>query len=168
MDNINIDIKNYDHLDSSLDCTMVHDEKLVLDEKLVVSSIVTISNNSWKTKIKFNLKDKIEITKEDLLLIPETIFLFYKRECEWSAFDLKNGIEKRNEHATYMHFIKRKTNVVLIYDELYVECTDLVATQIDRVPIDPPTDVIEFENRIEFDSPVYGKHAVIHAHDTKR
>ena len=47
--------------------------------------------------------------------------------------------------------------MILIYDDLYAESTDLKAKRIDNVPIDPPTESIDYEDRIEFDSPVFGK-----------
>jgi hypothetical protein len=68
----------------------------------------------------------------------------------------KNSIE-RNEDALQLPFLERKNNVVLIYDDPYVECIDLKANRIDNVPVDPPTESIEFDDRIEFDSPIFGK-----------
>ena len=76
---------------------------------------------------------------------------------EWSAFDLTNKCVVRNESATQLPFIERRNNVILIYDDLYAESTDLKAGRIDNVPIDPPTESVDYDDRIEFDSPVFGK-----------
>ena len=45
----------------------------------------------------------------------------------------------------------------MIYDDLYAESVNLKAERIDNVPIDPPTESVDYEDRIEFDSPVFGK-----------
>ena len=40
---------------------------------------------------------------------------------------------------------------------MYAESTNLYAERIDNVPIDPPSETKEYEDRIEFDSPIFGK-----------
>ncbi len=51
----------------------------------------------------------------------------------------------------------RKGNAVVIEDELQAEATDLDGKRFHTVPIDPPWNAVEFDDRIEYDSPVYGK-----------
>ena len=95
--------------------------------------------------------------ESDFLFILETNFLFYRGNIEWCAFDLTNKNVSRNESATQLPYIEKRNNVILIYDDLYAECTDLKAERIDNVPIDPPTESVEYEDRIEFNSPIFGE-----------
>ena len=150
-------INNFDHIIKSNNYDIIHQEKLEYHEEISKSSelILTIRENN--IRIKFDLKKENEINKSDFLFIPETDFLFYRGEIEWCAFDLKSKTVKRNESATQLHFLERKKDVVIIFDELYAESTNLKAEKIDKVPIDPPTESTDFEDRIEFDSPVFGK-----------
>ncbi|WBX72993.1 hypothetical protein PG913_08815 [Tenacibaculum pacificus] len=150
-------IKNFDHIISSTDFDIIHREKTHLNEDIIQSSELNFENNGTKTRIKFELAKGNEIDESDFLFIPETNFLFYRGNIEWCAFDLTNKSVVRNENATQLPFLERRNNVILIYDDLYAESTDLKAERIDNVPIDPPTESIDYDDRIEFDSPVFGK-----------
>lgn len=152
-----MEIKNFDYIISSTGFDIIHREKTNLDEKITQSSKLTLNYDGNKTLIKFELAKGNEIDESDFLHIPETNFLFYRGMIEWCAFDLTNRKIVRNESATQLPFIERRNNVILIYDDLYAESTDLKAERIDNVPIDPPTESNEYEDRIEFNSPVFGK-----------
>lgn len=152
-----MEIKNFTHIISSDDCDIIHREKIYLDEEISQSSQLIFENNGTITRIKFELAKGREIHESDFLFVPETNVLFYRGHIEWCAFDLTNQIIVRNEHATQLPYIERRNNVILIYDDLYSECTNLKAERIDNVPIDPPTEKVEYEDRIEFDSPIFGK-----------
>ena len=150
-------IKNFDYLISSTDFDIIHQEKTYIDEKVVQSSELIFENNGTSTRIKFELAKGNEISENDFLFVPETNILFYRGMIKWCAFDLTNKCVIRNESATQLPFIERRNNVILIYDDLYAESTDLRAERIDNVPIDPPTESIDYDDRIEFESPVFGK-----------
>jgi hypothetical protein len=150
-------IKNFNHIISSTDFDIIHREKTHLDEEVTQSSELKFESNGIKIRIKFELAKGNEIDENDFLFIPETNFLFYRGIIEWCAFDLTKKSIVRNESATQLPFIERRNNVVVIYDDLYAESVNLKAERIDNVPIDPPTESVDYEDRIEFDSPVFGK-----------
>jgi len=152
-----MEIKNFDYIISSIGFDIIHREKIHLNEEITQSSQLVFENNGIKTRIKFELSKENEIDESDFLFVPETNLLFYRGKIEWCAFDLTNKTVKRNESATQLPFIERRQDIILIYDDLYVEFTDLKADKIDNVPVDPPTESLEFEDRIEFNSPVFGK-----------
>lgn len=152
-----MEIKNFNHITASDNFDIIHHGKTYLNEKNTQSSELTFENNGNKTRIKFELTKGNEIDESDFLFVPETNVLFYRGNIEWCAFDLTKKCIVRNESATQLPFIERRNNIVLIYDDLYAECTDLYGKKIDNVPIDPPTETVEYEDRIEFDSPVFGK-----------
>jgi hypothetical protein len=155
--NLIIKVKNFNYIISSINFDIVHSEKIFFDEKIFQSSELTFEENGNTTKIKFELAKGNEINKDDFLFIPETNTLFYSGNIEWCAFDLTNKMIVRNESATQSPFIERRKDIILIYDDLFVECTDLKGNMIDNVPVDPPTESIYFEDSIEFNSPVFGK-----------
>ena len=152
-----MEIKNFSYIISSDNFDIIHREKIYLNEEITQSSEVIMENNGIKTRIKFELATGHEIDECDFLFILETNFLFYRGNIEWCAFDLTNKNVSRNESATQLPYIEKRNNVILIYDDLYAECTDLKAERIDNVPIDPPTESVEYEDRIEFNSPIFGK-----------
>jgi len=157
MSQFNLNIINLDYLEPSDDFDIAFDVRLVLDENLIYSSLINASSNGLKVKIKLNHKEKNDLTKDDFLFVPESNMLFYKGLTEWLIIDLANKLINRITDATLMWSFERKEDVIIIYDELYAESTDLNGEKIDRVPIDPPYESEEFEDRIEFDSLVYGK-----------
>lgn len=150
-------IKNYNHIESSNKFDIIHREKVHQNECIFQSSELIIEINGIITRIKFELAKGNEIDETDVLFVPETNFLFYRGNIEWCVFDLNIKKIKRHEDAFHLPFLERRDNVILIYDDLYVESTDLEGNRIDNVPVDPPTESVEFEDRIEFNSPVFGK-----------
>ncbi len=150
-------IKNFDYIIPSTDFDIIHRGKTNLNQEIIQSSELIFESNGMKTRIKFELTKDNPIDEIDFLFIPETNVLFYRGIIEWSAFDLTKKSIVRNESATQLPCFERRNNVVIVYDELYAESVDLKAKQIDKVPIDPPTELVEYDDRIEFDSLVYGK-----------
>jgi len=150
-------INNFNYIISSTDFEIIHREKTYLNEEIIQSSELIFESNGIKTRIKFELAKGNQIDENDFLYIPETNFLFYRGNIEWCAFDLTNKTIARNEHATQLPYIERRNDIILIFDDMYAESTNLYAERIDNVPIDPPSETIEYEDRIEFDSPIFGK-----------
>lgn len=91
------------------------------------------------------------------LLIPETDKLFFGAKSYWGIIDLKNiKIERQESCIEFWNFEKHSDSIVVI-TELTAESLTLKGETIDNVPIDPPFDSKDFEDRIEFNSPVYGQ-----------
>lgn len=150
-------INNYNYIISSIDFDIIHRVRLDFNEEITKSSELIFEHNGVQTRIKFELGKGNEIDESDFLFIPETNILFYRGYIEWCAFDLTNKSIIRNEAATQLPYIERRKDIIIVFDEMYAESMDLMATIIDNVPIDPPTETIEYEDRIEFDSIVFGK-----------
>lgn len=152
-----MEIKNYDHIIPSEDFDIVFIEKKYHNEDIVKSTVLLFENNEIKITIKFDLTNYSIIDENSFLFIPETNLLFYSGNIEWCVFDLKNKSIIRNEEATQLPYIERRNNVILIFDDLYVECTNLKGETIDKVPVDPPTESKDYDDRIEFNSTIFGK-----------
>lgn len=150
-------INNYNYIISSIDFDIIHRVRIDLNEEITKSSELIFENNGVQTRIKFELGKGNKIDESDFLFIPETNILFYRGYIEWCAFDLTNKIIIRSETATQLPYIERRKDVIIVFDEMYAESMDLMATLINNVPIDPPTETIEYDDRIEFDSIVFGK-----------
>lgn len=150
-------IKNFNYIISSDNFDIIHKEKIYLNEKITQSSELIFENNGNKTRIKFELANGNEIDEMNFLFVPETNFLFYRGNIEWCVFDLTNKNTVRIESASQLPYIERRNDVIIIYDDLYAESTDLYGEKIDSVPIDPPTETVEYEDIIEFNSPIFGK-----------
>ncbi|MCW1148454.1 hypothetical protein [Flavobacterium lacisediminis] len=152
-----MEIKNYDHIIPSEDFDIVYIEKKYHNEEIVKSAVLLFENNEVKIRIKFDLTNNSIINENSFLFIQETNLLFYSGNIEWSAFDLSNKNIIRNEIATQLPYIERRNDVILIFDDLYVECTNLKGVTIDKVPVDPPTESTDYDDRIEFNSSIFGK-----------
>lgn len=160
MNKIEIHIENYDQdlFFSDIDFSCV--EEIVDPDSIICCSIVTVrlENPRNSLKIKFAWKENDSgINHDDFLFVPETNTLFFKSTHQWGAIDLTGKLLRRHESASWDPFIEKKGTVVLIVDDLTAESTELNGDKIDSVPIDPPTESIEFDDRIEFNSPVFGK-----------
>ena len=155
---IEFDIKNsISPLHSEVDMVCV--EKNDSTDKVIASSVLTLKWNQGRNsiRIKFDWKEVSEIMENDFLFIEETSTLFFRSTNQWVAFDLLNKVIVRHEHAMWLPFIERIDQIVLIEDDLQAESTNLRGQRIDMVPIDPPTERKEFVDRIEYNSPVFGK-----------
>lgn len=152
-----IEIQNFPNLIASTDFDIIHKVFLYPSEMISKSTIAYLSFDDRKIKLRFDLDKYSEINEDNFLYVSETDILFYAGCKEWCAFDLKNFVNIRHEEAFDLPFFYKRDDVILIYGELLVESTDLHAIRIDQVPVDPPYDEIEFEDRIEFNSSIYGK-----------
>ncbi|HMQ76876.1 MAG TPA: hypothetical protein PKE21_06650 [Flavobacteriales bacterium] len=98
-----------------------------------------------------------DLDESDFLLIPETETVFFRTFYQWGVIDVRRATLVRHEKAMYRPFISRHGSSVIIEDELQAESTDLAGMHVHAVPIDPPWDAVEYDDRIEYVSPVYGK-----------
>ncbi|GAA0890950.1 hypothetical protein GCM10009122_06290 [Fulvivirga kasyanovii] len=120
----------------------------VIIEELALSS---------KVVLRFDWKEKYQIDPTDFLWIEETNILFFKSTNQWAAFDLLFKKLVRHESSNWSPLIARRPNYVLIEDDIMAEAVDLNGRMIDSVPIDPPTEAVIFDDRIEYNSPVFGR-----------
>jgi hypothetical protein len=119
---------------------------------------VTDNNGSVKT-VRIDWCNLSSYNSEfTTLLIPETGKLFFGTRFMWGIINLENLEVERQEHSaeTFWMF-ERHLDTIVVIEELSAKSLSLNGTQIHKVPIDPPFESEDFENRIEFDSPVYGK-----------
>ncbi|MBK9273252.1 MAG: hypothetical protein IPM49_01770 [Flavobacteriales bacterium] len=98
-----------------------------------------------------------DVEESDFLLIPETGTIFFRTLYQWGVLDVRRAALVRHEKAMYRPFISRHGSFVVIEDELQAESTDLWGRHVHSVPIDPPWDAVEHDDRIEYDCPVYGR-----------
>lgn len=154
---LSITIENFPDLITSTNFDIIHEEFIYHNEVLSKSSIVNLNFNDRKIKIRFDLANDSEITEDNFLYVSETDILFYVGYKEWCAFDLKNLKKIRHEQVFFSPYLDKREDIIIVYCDLTVESTDLHAVRIDIVPVDPPYEEIEFEDRIEFDSSIFGK-----------
>ncbi len=152
-----IEIENSPSLITSTNFDIIHGELIYDNEVLSKSSILHLNFNDRRIKIRFDLDMQSEITEDNFLYVSETDILFYAGWKEWCAFDLKNLIKIRHEQDFDMPFFEKREDVIIVYGELNVESVDLNAVRVHQVPVDPPYEAIEFEDRIEFESSIFGK-----------
>jgi len=152
-----MEVKNYNYIIPSEDFDIIFIEKKYPNENIIKSSVLFFEINELKITLKFELTKDSIIDENNFLFIPETNLLFYSGNIEWCVFDLKNKSIIRNEEATQLPYIERRNNVILIFDDLYVECMNLKGETIDKVTVDPPTESIDYDDRIEFNSSIFGK-----------
>lgn len=157
MDAIKIEIVNSEKETVSTDVDLVCLEKLTHVGKVVAYSFVTIESTDYKMTMRFDWKEDKDIKKSDFVYIPESSTIFFTSENQWGAIDLETKTIKRHERATWKPTIQRKGDFILIEDDLTAESTQLNGDRIHSVPIDPPTEAKEFEDRIEYNSPVFGR-----------
>ncbi len=154
---LSITIENFPDLITSRDFDIIHEKFIYDNEVLSKSSIAHLNFNDRKIKIRFDLDKHSEISDYNFLYVSETDILFYTGYLEWCAFDLKNLIKIRHEQDFDMPFFEKREDVIIVYGELNVESVDLNAVRIHQVLVDPPYEAIEFEDRIEFESSIFGK-----------
>lgn len=152
-----IEIENFQNLSTSTEFDIMHEETLYVNESISKSSIIHLNFTDRKIKIRFDLAIHNQIQEDKFLYVPETDILFYSGEKGWCAFNLTKLITIRKELAFYFPLIEKRDDVFIIYCDESVESTDLYAVRIDQVPVDPPYESIEFEDRIEFNSSIFGK-----------
>jgi hypothetical protein len=158
---IKIDIKNFDEQPGPVDFDVLCLEKIDYLDNVTHYSLVTVEVANHNLKIRFDWKEGKEITESDFIYIPESNTLFFRSLNQWGAIDLEKKTLRRHEQSYWTPWIERRGNFVLIEDDLSAESTRLNGDKIHSVPIDPPTEAKEFEDRIEFNSPVFGRQVLI-------
>lgn len=91
------------------------------------------------------------------LLISETNKLFFGARFFWGVIDLPKLEVYRQESCAQFWSLTRKSESIVVISELEALALSLDGITYDKVPIDPPFDSEGFEDRIEFDSPVFGR-----------
>ncbi len=123
------------------------------------TTYLTITDDKGKTiKIRIDWCN-FSTTDTDFstLIISETDKLFFGARFFWGIIDLKNiKIEKQENCVVFWNFEKH-SNTIVVISELSAESMNFKGEFIDKVPIDPPFDSKDFDDRIEFNSPVYGQ-----------
>jgi len=126
-------------------------------DRTSIISIVDKSNSKMEIRVDWcNLSNTD--TEFSTLLIPETNKLFFGARFIWGIINLENMTIDRQEycHATFWMF-ERHIDAIVVIEELSAKSLTLEGKSIHEVPIDPPFESENYDNRIEFDSPVYGK-----------
>lgn len=156
MGDLEIAIINHEkNQDAHFDLLVI--EKIDHIDRVKACSLVTIGLEGCNLIIKFEWKEDSGIEEADFLYISETSTLFFRSENQWGAIDIKKKILKRHENSRWFPLIEKRDEYVLIEDDLRAESTRLNGDKIHSVSIDPPTEAKEFEDRIEYNSPVFGK-----------
>ncbi|PXY45046.1 hypothetical protein DMB68_10055 [Flavobacterium hydrophilum] len=152
-----ISIQNFKNNIIVDDCDITCTEKKGNSENIIACSIVYFKTFKSQLKVKFEWKEKAENLNEiNFVFIPETKMIFFRSVHQWGAIEIETKTLKRHEDAFNFPFIEHKQNFILVEDELYAESCKLNGDKIDNIPIDPPWEVQEFQDRIEYDSPVFG------------
>ncbi|RZJ61379.1 MAG: hypothetical protein EOO45_23365 [Flavobacterium sp.] len=163
MKSIVFDIRNYDTNVPMDDYDIICVEEIQNKYDTVACSFVTADVvdriRLHRVKIKFEWLDSAtNLTVDNFLFVQESNMLFFNSPYQWGVIDIANKILKRREDAFYLPTIYRYDNFILVHDELYAESVKYNGERIDNVPIDPPYEMKEYEDRIEYNSPVYGHH----------
>ena len=155
---IRIDISNYNNTDKGdLGEDLVCLEKIDRLTEVTGCSLVSISTEDHSLAIKFEWKEDDEITEDNFFHIPETATVIVSTTNQWVVFDLAKKQILRHEAAYWSPTIQRRDDVIIVEDDLKAESIDLHCSTIDSVAIDPPTESKEYQDRIEYDSPICGK-----------
>lgn len=118
--------------------------------------VVRIEQADKSMLLRLESPDKFVVLPTDFTYAPETETLFFRSNDQWGAIDLKTKRLVGHHSAPWIPMIRRYGDVMIIEDDLRAWSCDLKGNLIDKVPIDPPTDAVEFADRIEYNSPVYG------------
>jgi hypothetical protein len=109
-------------------------------------------NLNLATKFFLN-KETNEITDFNFYHIKNTHLLFFRFIYQWGIIDLKTRELKRNviDKSLDFPFFYFHKKCILIIDDLFAETITLDGNTIDRIPIEQPHEVTEFEDYFEFD-----------------
>jgi hypothetical protein len=135
-------------------------EKSVGEPEVHASALFRVHHSSGSITVRFEWSSDYsarDLDESDILLIPEAETLFFRTLYQWGVVDIRRAELVRHEKAMYRPTMTRNGNVVVIEDELQAESTDLYGRHVHSVPIDPPWDAVEYDDRIEYDCPVYGR-----------
>lgn len=161
MKSVKISIKNFDSNIDAITYDILCVQHVQYTDIVIGCSIVDLElhdKDSLSTVIvKFEwVADKYELDEDDFCFIPETGVLFFRSLYQWGVIDIKNKSLKRHEFAFDIPTIYKEDGFVLIHDELYAESVRFNGNKIDNVPIDPPYEMKEYEDRIEYTSIIFG------------
>jgi hypothetical protein len=146
--------------DDSVAPDVLCSEKSVGETEVHASALFRVHHSSGSITVRFEWASDYsarDLDESDFLLIPETETLFFRTLYQWGVVDLRRVAIVRHEKAMFKPFMSRYASSVVIEDELQAESTDLSGRHFHAVPIDPPSESVEYDDRIEYDSPVYGK-----------
>lgn len=122
------------------------------------TTIITVINDKGKElRIKLDWHNGSLNDKIHTLLVPATNFLFYGLQTSWGIIDLEDRKLTRSEWCIDFWSFEQHGNSTVVITELYAEALNQFGETIDRVNIDPPFESQDFEDRIEFNSPTFGK-----------
>ena len=107
--------------------------------------------------LRLEASDRLTVTTNDFTFVPETSVLFFRTNDQWGAIDLDRKKLLNHQSAPWIPIIRRCGDVIIIEDDLTAWSCDLYGHVIDKVQIDPPSEATEFEDHIEYNSPVFGK-----------
>jgi hypothetical protein len=145
---------------SSVVPDVICSEKSVGEAEVNASALFRVHYTSGSITVRFEwVRDYSarDLDESDFLLISETETLFFRTLYQWGVIDVRSVAIVRHEKAMFRPFLSRYASSVVIEDELQAESTDFSGRHFHAVPIDPPWESVEYDDRIEYDSPVYGK-----------
>jgi len=119
---------------------------------------VSLDDSRHSVLLKFESAERLELKEQDFLYIPQTNLFFFRTDNQWGVIDPSANRLVRHEHSLWIPMIRLLDGVVIVEDDLKAESCDLSGQKIHEVPVDPPWDATEYDDRIEYDSPVMGKH----------
>lgn len=153
---IKLKIQNFE-TNLFLPCDIICTEKIQFKNVPVACTYTKIKYGNDEITIKFEWIESFEKLSEDnFYFVEETGMLFFTSMEQWGVIDPKNRMIIRHEAVCCYPIIIRKKSCIIIEEELSAESVTLNGIQIDRVLIDPPSEVTEFEDRIEYNSIVFG------------
>ena len=82
--------------------------------------------------------------------------LFFGTGLSWGVINLNVLKTIRHESCEEFWYFTRHSDTIVVITELEAFALNLEGEIIDQVPIDPPFNSKDFEDRIEFESPVFG------------
>jgi hypothetical protein len=160
MKSIHIEFQHFNTNQENNDVDIICIDKTLFPKVIACTfAYIQVTDNqfNYNVSVKFEFKeDYSKPAEDDFLFIPETDTLFFRSTHQWGAIDLKNKHLKRHEWALNFPFLYKEENFVLIHDELYAESVTFNGDLIDHVPIDPPYEMEEFEDRIEYKCEIFG------------
>ena len=119
-----------------------------------------IITNDQEGKICFRVDwSNLSASDQDFatLIISETDKLFFGAKFYWGIIDLELKKIDRIENCELFWTFEKHGDIIVVVTELLAKSLDLNGEVIDQVPIDPPFESKDFKDRIEFQSPVYGR-----------
>lgn len=134
-------------------------DKEINDNGFDRTTFLTITDDNGK-EIKIRV-DWCNYSSTDrsftILMVPETDNLFFATRFFWGVIDLNTLKVIRHESCDEFWSFARHSDTVVVITELEAFALSIVGETIDKVPVDPPFYSKDFNNRIEFESPIHGQ-----------